>query len=217
RYFGGVWLEAGRLRWLEYRADEGGRGVLVEQLDGGDPRDVSPPGFNVRTRVHEYGGGAAWVQGEKAFCASFDDSRLYRIDGAGAEPRPLTREPGRPHGLRFADGCVTPDGATVICVREAIFQPEWDWRGALHFSSDSTGWWNLHRLEPDGSVTPLTNLEGAEIGSPGWVFGMRRYAFLDDGRVACVVTRAATDSLQLLELASARLEPVELEWTEYTA
>jgi len=42
RYFGGVWLEPGRLRWLEYRADEGGRGVLVEQLDGAQPRDVSP-------------------------------------------------------------------------------------------------------------------------------------------------------------------------------
>jgi dipeptidyl aminopeptidase/acylaminoacyl peptidase len=298
RYFGAVWLEPGRLRWLEYRADEGGRGVVVEQLNGAESRDVSPAGFNVRTRVHEYGGGAAWTHGEAAFCSSFDDSRLYRIDGAGEEPRALTPEPKLSHGLRFADGCVTPDSATVICVRErhgdgepinelvafpanapseptvifsgsdfvstprldptgerlawlawnhpcmpwdgtelwvgelddpdgarrvaggpgeAIFQPEWDSRGALHFSSDRSGWWNLYRFEPDGSVTPLTDLEGAEIGAPAWLFGMRRYAFLDEGRIACVVTREAADSLQLLELASGRLEPVELEWTEFTA
>jgi dipeptidyl aminopeptidase/acylaminoacyl peptidase len=98
---------------------------------------------------------------------------------------------------------------------EAIFQPEWDAAGSLHFSSDRAGWWNLHRVEPDGSVTPLTELRGAEIGVPAWVFGMRRYAFVDGGRVACVVTRAAADSLELLDLASGRLEPLELEWTEY--
>jgi len=37
----------------------------------------------------------------------------------------------------------------------------------------------------------LTSLEGAEIGFPRWIFAMRSYAFLGDGRIACVVTRDA--------------------------
>src|SRR5207248_3504619 len=98
-----------------------------------------------------------------------------------------------------------------------IFQPEWDREGVLHFSSDASGWWNLYRLESDGSATALTELRDGEIGAPSWVFGMRRFVFLGDGRIACVVTRGATDSLELLDPRSGRLEPLELEWTEFAA
>jgi hypothetical protein len=45
------------LYWLEVRPEEAGRSVLVWCPRGGEPRDVTPQGFNVRTRVHEYGGG----------------------------------------------------------------------------------------------------------------------------------------------------------------
>ena len=44
----------GRLYWSEQRPAEGGRTVVVT-----DSGDVTPPGFNVRTQVHEYGTGAA--------------------------------------------------------------------------------------------------------------------------------------------------------------
>ena len=80
--------------------------------------DLIPAGANARTRVHEYGGGAVWYHGETVFYSEFSDSRLYRVDGAGAEPRAISPEPAEPHALRYADGVVTPDGKTVICVRE---------------------------------------------------------------------------------------------------
>ena len=70
RFFGGVWPYAGGVRWLEYRADEGGRGVVVQSdptgADGA-PSDITPAGFNVRTRVHEYGGCPCWFHGETVF------------------------------------------------------------------------------------------------------------------------------------------------------
>jgi dipeptidyl aminopeptidase/acylaminoacyl peptidase len=294
RFFGSVWPEADGLRWLEFRADEGGRGVLVEQATGGTPADITPVAVNVRTRVHTYGGGAAWFYGETAFWSSFDDSRLYRQD-VGQEPRPLTPEPDEPHRLRYADGCVTRDGSTVICVRErhgegepvnelvslaadgsgevhvvfsgsdfvssprldpagrrlawltwdhprmpwdgtelwvgelerladarrvagtlgeAISQPEWSAEGVLHFSSDRSGWWNLYRLDEDRACA-ITDLTDGEIGSTFPLLGVSRYGFLADGRIACVVTRDAIDSLELLDPAHGRLEPVDLEWAEY--
>lgn len=302
RRFSAVRCEAGRLRWLEYRSDEGGRGVVVQRGPGGEAVDITPPGRNVRSRVHEYGGGACWFDGDTVFFSDFGDSRLYRQDGAGSEPRALTPAPRTPHALRYADGCVIAGGAAVVCVRErhdddgtvtnelvalpadgfaeprvvvsgsdfvssprpgpdgrqlawlawdhpqmpwdgtqlwladlaadgsvtgarrvaggpreSVFAPAWSPDGVLHFCSDGSGWWNLHRLEPDGAVKALTDLAGGEIGYPSWVFGMSRYAFLDDGVIACVVTRAAVDSLELLHPDSGDLEALALDWSEYDA
>jgi hypothetical protein len=48
--------------WLEGRPNEGGRVVPVE-LREGERTDVLGPGWNVRTRVHEYGGGSYLIRG----------------------------------------------------------------------------------------------------------------------------------------------------------
>jgi dipeptidyl aminopeptidase/acylaminoacyl peptidase len=104
--------------WTEGRPQEQGRSALVFRPHDGEPVDVVPADFNVRTRVHEYGGGAWFRDGEVVFCSSFEDSRLYRIDEPGAEPRPITPEPSQPHALRYADGRVFADGRLIACVRE---------------------------------------------------------------------------------------------------
>jgi dipeptidyl aminopeptidase/acylaminoacyl peptidase len=109
-------LGDGAAWWLEGRPAEGGRVVLMQAEAGTEPVDVVPEGFNVRTMVHEYGGGAYALHGSTAFCSRFEDQRLYRID-PGGEPVPITAEvPGTAH--RYADGRVSPDGAVWIGVRE---------------------------------------------------------------------------------------------------
>jgi dipeptidyl aminopeptidase/acylaminoacyl peptidase len=105
--------------WVETRPQEQGRAALVFRPHDGTPVDVVPVGFNVRTRVHEYGGGAWFRDRGVVYCSSFDDSRLYRIDSPGAEPRPITPEPAEPHGLRYADGRVFANGRLIVCVRES--------------------------------------------------------------------------------------------------
>jgi dipeptidyl aminopeptidase/acylaminoacyl peptidase len=112
----GAWLAEGTAWWLEGRPAESGRVVLMRSERGGEPVDAVPNGFNVRTMVHEYGGGAYVVHDGTVFCSNFDDQRLYRID-PGAEPVPITAEvEGRAH--RYADGRVTADGELWIGVRE---------------------------------------------------------------------------------------------------
>src|SRR5207248_5108558 len=105
----------------------------------------------------------------------------------------------------YVDGKVVAGG-----LDESVIDPRWSADGALHYCSDRTGWWNLYR---DGEA--LTSLGGAEIGFPAWAFGMSRYVFLGDGRIACVVTRDAVDSLHVLDPASGRLTDLELGWTAY--
>jgi len=285
--------------WTESRPQESGRSALVFRPHGGEPTDVVPSEFNVRTRVHEYGGGAWFRHGRVVFCSSFDDSRLYRIEEPGAEPRPITPEPSEPHALRYADGRVFAGGRLIVCVREfhgegepvnelvvlpadgssepkviatgrdfyaaprpspdgsslawlawdhphmpfegtdlcvadlasdgslsngrrvagseqeSIFQPEWSSDGLLYFVSDRTGWSNLY-VERDGEVHALTS-EEAELGYPQWVFDLSRYAFLADGRIACIFTRAAIDSLELFDPESGNLELLDLPYTTYSS
>jgi dipeptidyl aminopeptidase/acylaminoacyl peptidase len=110
------WLERGTAWWLEGRADEGGRVVLVCAPSDAEPADAVPAGFNVRTLVHEYGGGAYCVHDGVVFCSSFDDQRLYRID-PGRDPVPITPDVGG-RRERFADGRVTPNSGLWIGVRE---------------------------------------------------------------------------------------------------
>jgi dipeptidyl aminopeptidase/acylaminoacyl peptidase len=104
--------------WVEGRPGEGGRSVLVRRDASGVRSDVTPPGFDVRTRVHEYGGGAWLPCGEAVVFSNFADQRLYR-QHLGGKPAPITPEPSAPASVRYADGRTTPDGELLVCVRES--------------------------------------------------------------------------------------------------
>ncbi len=112
-----TWEEGDTVWWSEMRPSEGGRVQIVRREPDGTCTDLLPDGFSARTRAHEYGGGAWWVDRGTVFFANWDDQRLYRLASAG-EPVAMTPEPATPHGWRFADGRPTPDGHCVICVRE---------------------------------------------------------------------------------------------------
>ncbi len=73
--------------------------------------------------------------------------------------------------------------------REAAIQPEWSPSGILHFCTDRSGWWNIHRLRDDGTIEPATALPDGEIGGPLWNFGQRYFAFLPDGSIVAALSR----------------------------
>ncbi len=290
-----VWLEQGTTWWLEGRPAQNGRVVLMKKEPGGDAVDAVPSGFNVRTMVHEYGGGAYSVHGATAYCSNFEDQRLYRVD-PGAEPVAITKAvEGTKH--RYADGRVMQDGRLWIGVRErhdegersrdvvnelvaiptdgsteprivaggrdfyssprispdgarisflawnlpwmpwdgcelfvaelssegtlenvthvagrdgeeSIWQPEWSPDGDLVFASDRSGWWNLERIRA-GARSVLHAAE-AEFGYPAWVFGLRSFAFLDDGRIFASYDQGGRTTFALLDPESGTLDDLDL-------
>jgi dipeptidyl aminopeptidase/acylaminoacyl peptidase len=105
--------------WAEGRPDEGGRVTLMRRPAGGEPEEATPADGNVRTRVHEYGGGA-WhlVEPDLVLFVEFSDQRLYR-QRLGEAPVPISPEPAQPGSLRYADMRPDPDGRLVVCVRES--------------------------------------------------------------------------------------------------
>jgi dipeptidyl aminopeptidase/acylaminoacyl peptidase len=287
-----TWVEDGAAWWLERRPAEGGRSVLVRAEPGGEPADVTPPGFDVRSLVHEYGGGAYAVHRATVVFSNFEDQRLYRQE-LGAEPVPITPQPPAARSLRYADMDVSPDGRWIACVRErhegegiptnelvllpsdgsaepsvaaagadfygsprfspagdrlaflrwdmprmpwdgtellqapvadgalgaptvvaggeaeSVVQPVWSPDGVLHFVSDRSGWWNLHRIEPDGAATNLTPT-AAEFAVPMWQFRYSTYAFLGDGMVVCTYRRSGEHHLALLDPRTGELIDVDV-------
>ncbi len=118
RLGGGTIAADGAVWWLEGRPTEGGRSALMRRPAGGEPEEVTPAGVNVRTRAHEYGGGAWKLLGpELLVYVDFADQRVYRLR-LGEEPVAITLEPEEPAALRYADFELTPDGKTLFCVRE---------------------------------------------------------------------------------------------------
>jgi dipeptidyl aminopeptidase/acylaminoacyl peptidase len=116
--------EDGAVWWAEGRPEEGGRVVLMRQPPGGEPETVTPAGVNVRTRVHEYGGGAWHLAArDLVLFVGFADQRLYR-QRRGEDPVPISPEPPAEGALRYADMRLSPDGRTVVCVRERDAEPE---------------------------------------------------------------------------------------------
>jgi dipeptidyl aminopeptidase/acylaminoacyl peptidase len=114
---GDVLVDGGDIYWIESRPGEGGRNVLVRRRPAGDIEDVTPAPFNVRTRVHEYGGGAATVHDGAIFFSNFADQRLYRQTRDEA-PTPLTPE-GDAERWRYADGLFDAGRRRWLGVREA--------------------------------------------------------------------------------------------------
>ncbi len=94
---------------------------------------------------------------------------------------------------------------------ESVTQPEWGPDGALHFISDRSGWWNLHR-ERDQQVEPLLPMP-AEFADAGWELDYSAYTFLPDGRIACRYRRHGLDHLGILDPATGDLEPVAVPFT----
>src|ERR1043166_5746288 len=81
---GSVTMDGHDIYFLESRPTEGGRNALVRCRADGTTEDVTPPGTNVRTRVHEYGGAAYRVWGGTVLFSGFADQRLYRLDRGGS-------------------------------------------------------------------------------------------------------------------------------------
>lgn len=107
-----IQLDGEDVYWVEGRASEGGRYVIVRRAPSGDLADATPAAFNVRTRVHEYGGAAYTVDRGTLYFANFADQRVY-CQAPGAAPVPITAE-----GCFYADFRIDRTRDRLISVRE---------------------------------------------------------------------------------------------------
>lgn len=99
--------------WLESRPQEKGRSVLVMRDASGNQHEITPTPYNVRSRVHEYGGGAFLPTEAGVFFVNFTDQDIYRITHSGEIER-LTESTT----TRFSDMCLDSTRNRLLSVVE---------------------------------------------------------------------------------------------------
>lgn len=99
----------GVLHWLEQRPHEKGRTTLVRRTNPDQaPEELTPGEWNLRSRVHDYGGGACALghradgQAVAVFCHDADRS-LWLLDLDGRDPQPRRLSPPGAYGGGLID------------------------------------------------------------------------------------------------------------------
>jgi hypothetical protein len=153
---GQIAIDGDDIYWVEGRPSEAGRSVLVRRTSDGKITDVTPPPFNVRTRVHEYGGTAFAVARAVIYFSHFADQRIYcqKLD---SQPEPLTPAAD----CRYADIIVDQQRNRLICVREdhagegecvnTIVSINLDDGADIQILTQGNDFYASPRLSPDGS------------------------------------------------------------------
>jgi hypothetical protein len=108
-----VIVDGDDIYWIESRPLEKGRYVIMRRTPDGNISECTPPEFNVRTSVHEYGNGAFTVFKGVIYFINYKDQHIYR-QAPGEAPTPLTPT----EGYRYADLNVDETRNRILCIRE---------------------------------------------------------------------------------------------------
>ncbi len=145
--------DQGTLYWIEGRPEENGRSVLVCRGPDGTTRELSPEPFNVRSRVHEYGGAPFVAASGRCWFINFKDQHIYETSPDG--PRDLAGYPDH----RFADFELDAQRGRLLAVceehraedepRNSLVAIDLD-SGGLKSLASGQDFYSNPRLSPDG-------------------------------------------------------------------
>ncbi|WP_370422395.1 LpqB family beta-propeller domain-containing protein [Streptomyces sp. QH1-20] len=113
-----------------------------------------------------------------------------------------------------ADGRLTGARTVMGGPGESVAQVEWDQDGSLLAATDRTGWWNLHRLDPETGESVNLCPREEEFAGPLWRVGHRWFQPLVHGLIAVIHGRGAT-ALGILDTETGELVDAAGPWTEW--
>ncbi|MES2990860.1 MAG: S9 family peptidase [Pseudomonadota bacterium] len=161
---GQISLRGDEIVWGEGRPQEQGRNVLVQRRADGSMADMNPAPFNVRTRAHEYGGGAFTLPPDGgAVFSHYDDQQLYRIDPSGAVHQ-LTHDADQ----RYADLVVDVARDRLIAVREDHRHGDVDAVATIVAIALDTGAATVLVQGPDFLASPALSPDGTQLAWISW-------------------------------------------------
>jgi len=117
--YGHMCVDGDDVYWLESRAKEKGRNVLVKYNANGVISEPLPSEYTVRSKVHEYGSGDFLVKDEILYFSNYKDQCIYRFDllKTTIDAQKLTEENSNGED-RYADYCLSANKKYLVCVRE---------------------------------------------------------------------------------------------------
>ncbi len=205
--FADLQVGAQGLFWNEYRPQDGA--CRIWHWREQRAHSLTPPGFSVRSRVYEYGGGAFCLGDEALFFVNEADQQLYRQALTGATPQALTSGECRYGDLQWANGqvlaveeqanqhrlvAITAEGQRQLLVEGADFyaaptlSPDARQLAWIEWSRPHQPWTAtrlmLAELNPDGSLAPPRCVAGADIEE-----SLQQPRFDERGRLYCLSDR----------------------------
>ena len=150
---------------LESRPDEAGRVTLLRRTPDGTFTEVAPE-LNVRTRVHEYGGGAYTATDGVAVFSEFDDNRLLLKSAPDEAITELVTEPA----LRFADMSLDLVRDRVYAVMEDQTESTIEARNLLVAVSLADGSMTELAAGHDFYSDPVLSPDGSSLAFVTWDF-----------------------------------------------
>ncbi len=160
---GDLAVDGAAIYWVEGRPSESGRNVIVCSHVNGRVQDRTPQDFNVRSRVHEYGGGAFTVHDSIIWFCNDLDQRIYE-QRPDAQPIPVTAS----GNLRYADLVFDPTRHRLICIREDHSKPEQEPVNELVAVNLKDGTTSVLKSGHDFYSSPRISPDGTQIAWLGW-------------------------------------------------
>ncbi len=105
--------------WLQSQPEQAGRITIMQHYER-QTTEILPTGYSVKSRVHEYGGGAYCVKNDQLCFCNESDQRLYLLNFDTAAITPITPESTT---TRYADLEFDPVVQRLFCIREQITSP----------------------------------------------------------------------------------------------
>ena len=160
---GGVASEGNNIYWLESRPTEKGRNVLVKLSRDGKVEDVTPQPFNIRSRVHEYGGGAYLIADDTVYFSNYQDGRVYQQQ-IGKSPEVITPE----SAMRYADFVLDQPRNRLICVAEDHTKTDSEAVNSIVAISLATGGSTTLVTGNDFYTSPRISPDGKQLAFISW-------------------------------------------------
>ena len=151
---GQIVCDGDAIYWTELRPSEGGRTVLCHRRSDGTLETLTQPDYNIRSRAHEYGGGACTVHDGVVYFCNNADQRLW-VQAPGEPPRALTAQ----GPWRYADMRLDARRERLLAVREThgkdLDEPEnalvaVDFNGTVEILAEGADFYAAPRLSSDG-------------------------------------------------------------------
>lgn len=216
------------LYYLELRPQDAGRTTLKVRRSDGNIFEITPAPFNVRTKVHEYGGSSYIVFNQIVYFINANDQDIYCVRlGLSAVPNQITNSGSNE---RFANLVYDQNHNRLICVREThhedridndlvqielasglcrVLHAKHDFYGQPNLSHCGTKLaylaWNLPSMPWDSSLLYTASfdkhgdLDGDAVVAGGVEESIFQPEWIDSNRLAFVSDRTGYWNLYLYE------------------